>query len=81
MEQQTFHFHGPSTLNFGQPGHLAEPFTEPVSIKVTPSQKNKLIQDAKEAGYTNLSIFVRDMIRVGWHPRFEELMRELKEMS
>ena len=66
MRQQHFEFHGPCTLNItNNNGYLSEPFTEPVSLKVTLSQKNELIQDAKAAGYSNLSVYMRDMLVLG----------------
>ena len=65
-EQQAFHFHGPNTVTINaNANNLAEPFTEPISLKVTQTQKNALIKDCEKAGYSNLSLFIRDMILVG----------------
>lgn len=78
--QQAFHFHGPNRITINaNTNHLAEPFTEQVTLKVTASQKNLLLKDAKKAGYSNLSIYARDMILIGLAAR-PFLNRSLKDL-
>ena len=67
--QQTFNFNGGNnTLNLDQRtivGPLAEPITEPLTVKVTSTQKQKFVDDANAAGYSTLSLYLRDMLTLG----------------
>ena len=42
-----------------------EPFTEPITIKLGEKSKEALIHLSRKYGYTSLSVFLRDMIRIG----------------
>jgi predicted DNA-binding protein len=42
-----------------------ESYSEAVTIRLTPSQKQKIHNLAKKYGYTDRSIFLRDVIQIG----------------
>ncbi len=42
-----------------------EPFTEPVTIKLGEKSKEQLAALCQKYGYTSLSVFLRDMIKIG----------------
>lgn len=42
-----------------------EPFTEPITIKLGEKSKERLLQLSQKYGYTSLSVFLRDMIKIG----------------
>jgi len=54
-----------------------------IFFETTEDHREKLAGSDTEQVYLTSGTYHRlaNMIRVGWHPRFEELMRELKEMS
>ena len=66
MGQQKFIFNGPVTIagnSFSNNG--VEPYTEPVTFKLTETQKKQLIEHAKKEGYTSLSLAARDLMALG----------------
>jgi len=66
MSQQTFHFHGPNTVTINQNTQpIIEPCTETLSFKTGASVKQEWLEDAKAAGYSNFSIYLRDMVSIG----------------
>ena len=69
MGQQKLTFNGPSTVTINNfqngDGHYVEPYTEPITIKLTETQKKQLIEHAKKEGYTSLSLAARDLMALG----------------
>ena len=67
--QQVFNYGGTNHVtinnNPSNPFSEIEPFTEPVTIKLGETSKKQLIKMAQKCGYTNLSVFLRDMIKIG----------------
>lgn len=48
-----------------QPFSEIEPFTEPITIKLGEKSKIALLKLSQRYGYTSLSVFLRDMIKIG----------------
>lgn len=50
---------------YNNPFSEMEPFTEPITIKLGEKTKQSLLQLSQKYGYTSLSVFLRDMIKIG----------------
>jgi len=50
---------------YGKDHFFGEPHNEPVTVKLTRSMKDTLIEFAKAEGYTNLSVVTRELILLG----------------
>ena len=57
----TVHIHN----NYQNPFSEIESFTEPITIKLGEKSKKQLIKLSQKYGYINLSVFLRDMIKIG----------------
>jgi len=78
-EEQEDLFCRDGDARYGFDHFFAEPHCEPVTIKLTPSKKQQLIQYAIEQGYTNLSAALRDLILMGieYQPARDKTLHDL----
>jgi hypothetical protein len=70
-------------IRMSQSGQKEEDIGFEIFSDTTENYREKLAGNDTEQVYLTSGTYHRltNMIRLGWHPRFEELMREIKEMS
>lgn len=70
-------------IRMSENGRKEEDIGFEIFSDTTENHREKLAGNDTEQVYLTAGTYHRlaNMIRLGWHPRFEELMREIKEMS